>query len=57
MDPEIYIIVSKGKASLKELDQDYSTTDAYDLLEILDLENDIEYMAHKDAERDAKTKS
>lgn len=51
MEPEVYLIVSKGKASIVELDKDYSVTDVYDLLEVIDLEADIEQAAEKDAER------
>jgi len=54
MDPEIYIVVSKKKASLLELDRDYNTSDLYDMLEIIELENDLEEAAHKDAEQEAK---
>ena len=51
MDPEIYLIVSKGKATLLELDKEYSVEDIYDILEIIDVEVDIEKAAEKDAER------
>lgn len=51
MEPEIYLIISKGKASLVELDRDFSVSDVYDLLEVIDLETDIEKAAEKDAER------
>ena len=54
LDPEIYIVVSKNKATLKELDIDYSVSDLYDILEIIDIENDIESAAHKDAEQESK---
>jgi hypothetical protein len=39
-----------------ELDRDYSTGDLYDLLEIIEIENDLEEMAHKDAELESKQK-
>ncbi|MBG23775.1 MAG: hypothetical protein CMF22_10670 [Idiomarinaceae bacterium] len=54
IEPEIYLIVSKGKASLIELDRDYSVEDAYDLIEIIDIETDLESAAHKDAEQQNK---
>ena len=37
-----------------ELDRDYNTSDLYDMLEIIELENDLEEAAHKDAEQEAK---
>jgi len=54
IEPEVYIIVSKKYATLKELDIDYSVSDLYDILEIIDIENDIESAAHKDAEQESK---
>jgi hypothetical protein len=51
MEPEIYLIVSSKRASLTELDTDYSVSDVYDLLEVIDLENDIEKAAEKDADQ------
>jgi len=51
LDPEVYLIVTKKYATLKELDEKYSVNDIYDLLEIIDLESDLEKAQYKDQER------
>ncbi len=50
IDYEVYTIVSKKYATLKELQTDYSVDDILDLMEIIMLENDLEQAAHKDQE-------
>jgi len=42
--------VSKNRATLKELDEDYSVEDLMTILEIIDLESAVESAAAKDAE-------
>lgn len=54
LEPELYMVVSKGKASLLELDRDYNTSDVYDLLEIIEIENDLEYASNLDQEAQQK---
>lgn len=50
LDPEIYIVINKKYASLIELDRDYSVSDLMTFLEIIDIENDLEYAKNKDQE-------
>jgi len=50
MEPEVYVIVKNKYASLVDLDRDYSVEDAYDLLEIIDIENSLEVASNRDAE-------
>lgn len=54
LDPEIYMVVTKKYATLIELDRDYSVPDLMDLLEIIDIENDLEYAKSKDQEQMSK---
>lgn len=56
LDPEIYMVVTKKLATLIELDRDYSVSDLMDLLEIIDIENDLEYAKSKDQELMSKQK-
>jgi len=41
-------------ATLIELDQGYSTSDLYDLLEIAEISSDLEKASHKDAEQESR---
>lgn len=50
IDPEIYIVFTKNKASWVELQRDLSVDDVFDLLEIIDIETTLEEAAHRDAE-------
>lgn len=54
LDPEIYLVVNKKMATLIELDQGYSTSDLYDLLEIAEISSDLEKASHKDAEQESR---
>ncbi len=50
------MVVTKKYATLIELDRDYSVSDLMTFLEIIDVENDLEYAKHKDQEIMSKMK-
>jgi hypothetical protein len=54
VDPFIGLIISEGKASYKELKEDYSLEDAYILYECIMVPKANEYLAYKNAEKKAK---
>ena len=53
VDPLIGSIICEGKATLKELQEEYSLEDAYLLWECIMISKSNEYLAYKHAEKKA----